>query len=182
MNTSYLLLADGFEEIEALGTLDILRRAGMQVTSVSINPTATVTGAHGITVEADMVIADEMPAADWVILPGGMPGASNLAESEAVRRLIERQSLQQGYIAAICAAPAVVLAPMGVLDGRRATCYPGFEQACYNASLKGDRVAVDGTVITAAGPGCTFDFALTIVRTVLGSDKADEVAAGMLLK
>ena len=181
MSTSFLILADGFEEIEAIGTLDILRRAGMQITTVSINPTTTVTGAHGVTVEADMVITDNMGDPDWVILPGGMPGATNRSASPQVCDMLRRQVLQQGNIAAICASPAVVLAPLGILDGRKATCYPGFEQSCPAATMTGEKVVVDGNVITAAGPGCTFDFAFAIVRTACGEAVMKEVASGMLL-
>lgn len=182
MEISYLLLADGFEEIEALGTLDILRRAGMQVSTVSINATNAVTGAHGVTVMADTVLGPETEAPAWVILPGGLPGATNLAECAGVSEMLQRQMRQQGYIAAICAAPAEVLAPLGILDGKKATCYPGFEAKCSKAFTDGSRVVKDGNVITAAGPGCTFEFALAIVTEACGADKAAEVAAGILLK
>lgn len=182
MEISYLLLADGFEETEALGTLDVLRRAGMQVSTVSINPTNTVTGAHGVTVVADTILAPETQAPEWIILPGGLPGATNLAECAGVNEMLHRQMRQQGYIAAICASPAVVLTPLGILDEKKATCYPGFETGNVKWVTDGSHVVKDGNVITAAGPGYTFDFALAIVAEAMGADKAAEVAAGMLLK
>lgn len=182
MKKSYLLLADGFEEIEALGTLDILRRAGMDVLTVSINPSFQVTGAHGVTVMADLMMEDEMGEPEWVILPGGMPGAQNLADDHRVRHMLEKQNDTEGYIAAICAAPAVVLSPLGILDGKRATCYPGFEAKCSKATVEGDRVVVLDRIITAAGPGCAFDFGLAIVEKALGKPTADSVASAMLLK
>lgn len=182
MKKSYLLLADGFEEIEALGTLDIMRRAGMDVLTVSINPSYQVTGAHGVTVQADILMENEMGEPDWVVVPGGMPGASNLASDQRVRRLLTRQNDREGNIAAICAAPAVVLAPLGIIDGLEATCYPGFEAECSQASVKGERIVVLDRIITAAGPGVMYDFGLAIVRKACGEAKAEEVAKGMLLK
>lgn len=182
MKKSYLLLADGFEEIEALGTLDILRRAGMDVLTVSINPSFQVTGAHGVTVLADLMMEEEMGDPEWVVIPGGMPGAANLAADHRVVHMIEKQNNTEGYIAAICAAPAVVLAPLGILDGRRATCYPGFEAQCSKASTTGERVVVLDRIITAAGPGCTFEFALAIVEKACGKEAADAVKEAMIAK
>ena len=113
MNTSYLLLADGFEEIEALSVVDIMRRAEMEVLTVSITDSKTVTGAHGIPVIADVTFAEvDCSAAEWLILPGGMPGALNLAAKSELRELLKAQNIKGGKIAAICASPAVVLAPL----------------------------------------------------------------------
>lgn len=182
MKKSYLLLADGFEEIEALGTLDILRRAGMDVLTVSINAGFEVTGAHGVTVNADVMMTSDMGEPEWVILPGGMPGARNLADDERVRDMIIKQNNCQGYIAAICASPAVVLAPLGVLDGKQATCYPGFEQSCKSVNMNGKRVVVDGTIITGKGPGCTFEFALAIVEKAYGADTAARISGDMIMQ
>lgn len=182
MKKSYLLLADGFEETEALGTLDVLRRAGLDVLTVSINPSFQVTGAHGVTIMADLVMNDFMGEPEWVILPGGMPGASNLAADRRVTEMLTKQSNTGGYIAAICASPAVVLAPLGILDGIDATCYPGFEGQCGGAAMTGARVVVTDTVITAAGPGCTFDFGLAIVEKACGSEAVKTLREQMLLK
>lgn len=176
-----MLLADGFEEIEAIGTLDILRRAGMDILTVSINAGYEVTGAHGVTVKADIVLNQEMGEPEWIILPGGMPGASNLADDSRVREMLIKQNNIQGNIAAICAAPAVVLAPLGILDGLDATCYPGFEAQCSKSNVKGERVAVTERVITGKGPGCTFEFALAIVEKAFGKDTATRIMSEMIM-
>ena len=182
MNTSFLFLADGFEEIEALSVVDILRRAEMEIVTVSITDTTSVTGAHGITVEADTTFAQvDFSAAEWLILPGGMPGALNLAAKSELRELLKAQNAKGGNIAAICASPAVVLAPLGVLDGKLATCYPGFEQALSNATLSEKPVAIDGNVITANGPAAATGFGLAIVAKSKGEDASRNVAEGMLL-
>lgn len=182
MQKSYLLLADGFEEIEALGTLDILRRAGMDVLTVSINAGFEVTGAHGVTVKADIMMTSDMGEPEWVILPGGMPGASNLADDKRVCDMLVKQSDRNGFIAAICASPAVVLAPLGVIDGKKSTCYPGFEQQCPNAIMNGERVVVTDNIITGKGPGCTFEFALAVVEKAVGLDTATRISGEMIMQ
>lgn len=182
MNTSYLFLAEGFEEIEALATLDILRRAGIAVESVSITVEHNVTGAHGIMVIADKTISQiDAAAAPWLILPGGLPGATNLAASGELVEMLKSQDVAGRGVAAICASPAMVLAPIGLLCGRNATCYPGCEGACEHTGFTGQPVEIDGNVITGKGPGYTFRFALAIVEQTLGKDVAAQVAAGMLL-
>lgn len=182
MNKSYLFLADGFEETEALATVDMLRRAGIGVSTVSVNPTHEVTGAHGIKVYADAIIsATDISGAEWLILPGGLPGASNLAGCAKLTEALVKQHLSGGKIAAICASPAVVLAPLGILDGRKATCYPGFEAQCEKAVMCSDAVVALDTLVTANGPGSTFKFALAIVRATLGDAAANQLASGMLL-
>lgn len=182
MSKSYILLADGFEEVEALATLDVMRRAGMDVLTVSINSGYQVTGAHGVSVHADLVIHDEMGDPLWVILPGGMPGAQNLADDFRVRHLIERQLNRNGMIAAICAAPAVVLGAMGLLNGRKVTCYPGFETYCSGASMQPEGVVVDDNIITAKGPAFAIPFGLAIVEKSIDSLAARQVAEGMLVR
>ena len=182
MNTSYLLLADGFEEIEALSVVDIMRRAEMEVLTVSITDSKTVTGAHGIPVIADVTFAEvDCSAAEWLILPGGMPGALNLAAKSELRELLKAQNIKGGKLAAICASPAVVLAPLGILDGKRATCYPGFEQALNKAKLSEKPVAIDDNIITANGPAAATGFGLAIVAMSKGEDVSRTVAEGMLL-
>lgn len=177
---SFVFLADGFEEIEAFATVDMLRRAGMDVITVSINEGVSVEGAHGVTVCADitldMVDGDE---AGWMILPGGLPGATNLAACQRVADLLRAQDRRGGDIAAICASPAMVLAPLGLLSGHRATCYPGCE--VDGLVFTGADVEVSGNIVTGKGPGLTMKFALAIIEKTLGKTKADEVAAGMLL-
>lgn len=184
MNYSYLFLADGFEEIEALTVVDVLRRAGIQISTVSINDTPVVTGAHGISVMADCLYTDvtNFNNADWLILPGGMPGSTNLAEFAPLCELLEAHAADGGNIAAICAAPAVVLAPLGILDKKDATCYPGFEEAARKkgAKMHDAPVIVDGNLITANGPASAMRFALTIVKQAAGEAKSQEIGSGML--
>lgn len=182
MEKSYLFLADGFEEVEALTVVDLLRRAGIEIETVSTNDTLAVKGAHNIEVAADIML-DECPEkAHIFIAPGGMPGASNLAANARVCELFSGQHARGGRVAAICAAPAVLLAPLGILDGYDATCYPGFEEALTagNAFHKNQRVVVDRNVITANGPSSAMPFALSIIEALSSQDKADQVAAGLL--
>ncbi len=182
MKTSYIFLADGFEEVEALTSIDVMRRAGMPVTTVSINDGVAVTGAHGVTVMADSVYADnDYREAEWLVLPGGVPGAPNLAAHEALCDELVAQVERGGKVAAICASPALVLVPLGVLDGRHAVCYPGMEVPVDGITWEQGSVAVDGNVVTGNGPAAAAPFALTLVAQSLGKDKACEVAAGMLL-
>lgn len=182
MNPCYIFLADGFEEIEAVTPIDVLRRAGLEVITVSVSDSLRVTGAHSVPFMADTLIAD-LPAdapAQWLICPGGMPGATNLAACDKLTSMLRRQFEAGGNIAAICAAPAVVLAPLGILDGREATCYPGFEQMCPDAIMKNQRVVALPGLITANGPSSALPFALAIAEATVGADKAREVAQGML--
>lgn len=182
MNTSYLFLAAGFEEIEAIATVDILRRAGIPVKTVSITEALQVTGAHGITVKADVIYDNTLfdsPA--WLILPGGLPGADNLYDFAPLQGLLENQlKSEHGRIAAICASPAVVLGQLGMLKGVKATCYPGFEEKMIGAIPEESAVVTDGKFVTGNGPANTIKFALEIVRQSLGDNIAREVGAGML--
>ena len=182
MRTSYIFLADGFEEVEALTCVDVLRRAGMPVTTVSINPGQEVTGAHGVTVIADSVFDEnDYEDAEWLVLPGGVPGAPNLAAHEGVCDALEAQYRRGDKVAAICASPSVVLAPLGLLDQRRAVCYPGMESPVGGARWDTGSVAVDGNVTTGNGPAAAAPFALALVEQSMGRDVSDQVAAGMLL-
>jgi 4-methyl-5(b-hydroxyethyl)-thiazole monophosphate biosynthesis len=179
---NYLFLADGFEEVEALTSVDVLRRAGMPVTTVSINPGLEVTGAHGVTVLADSLYDDnDYSVAEWLILPGGIPGAPNLAAHEALCNLLVSHEEAGGRVAAICASPAVVLGPLGLLADRNAVCYPGMEETVEGVDWGRGAVAVDGPVVTGNGPAAAAAFALTIVAQSMGRDVAHEVASGMLL-
>lgn len=182
MNKSYVFLADGFEEIEALGTVDILRRAGMTVETVGLNEDGIETGAHGVPVKADITLKDvDSDLAEWLILPGGMPGAQNLRDSERVCDLLRKHNAKGGRIAAICAAPAVVLGQLGLLEGKEAVCYPGFESQCTGAKMKEDRCVVSGNIVTANGPSSMTNFAYTIVCEAKGKRTADKVMNDMLL-
>lgn len=183
MNTSYLLLADGYEEIEALSVIDIMRRADMPVISVSITDSLHIGGAHGIPTLADATFdyVEFSYGVEWLILPGGLDGATNLAASPKVRELLKTHVANGGKIAAICASPALVLAPLGILDGKCATCYPGFEKALEKSTLSEKPVAIDGNIITANGPAAAFAFGLAIVAASKGEDVSRTVAEGMLL-
>lgn len=180
MNTSYVFLAPGFEEVEALTVIDVMRRAGMDVKTVSITDSRTVAGAHGIAVTADVVYEKtDFITPEWLILPGGMPGATNLSQYAPLNTLLLNQA-NSGKIAAICASPAVVLAPLGILDGKEATCYPGFEKQMHGAVCRDTAVVALDRLITANGPSAALRFALAIVANSMGESVAQEVGSGML--
>ncbi len=183
MRESYVFLADGFEEVEALTPVNVLRRAGMPVKTVSITSSLQVTGAHGVTVTADLIFDNTLfRGAAWLILPGGMPGASNLYDFDPLHGLLQTQfESKTGKIAAICASPAVVLGRMGLLKGREATCYPGFEEMMEGAARSEKRVVSDDKFVLGAGPALALKGSLAIVEAEFGREKADNVAAGMLL-
>lgn len=175
----YLFLAPGFEEIEALCPLDLMRRAGLKVTTVGVGG-CDVTGAHGITVRADIVdrdFSDDTP--EMVFLPGGMPGTLNLAASDAVKSAIRSVVACGGYLAAICAAPSI-LGDMGLLAGKEAICFPGFEDRLTGAHISRRRVVLDGKVLTAAGMGVALEMGLKIVEIFCGAEAADKLKHGIL--
>lgn len=174
----YLFLADGFEEIEALSCVDILRRAGVDILTAGVTG-KTVSGAHGIKVEADITVDECRDDAEMVILPGGSAGTDNLAASGGVASLVKDAAARNAYVAAICAAPTV-LGGLGLLEGRRAVCYPGLEGRLTGAVKSDERVCVDGRFITSRGPGTTSEFALTLVEILKGRRTADELRRGML--
>ncbi|MDE6459485.1 MAG: DJ-1/PfpI family protein [Paramuribaculum sp.] len=182
MKHSFIFLAPGFEEIEALATVDVLRRAEMTVTTVAVTAgSKTVEGAHGVKVEADIHINDaDLANAEWLICPGGMPGAANLAANKKVSAALTDQFKKGGKIAAICASPAIVLEPLGILAGREATCYPGMEGYIKTGIFQESPVVAHPTLITGNGPATTLRFALAIVRNSKGDEKAEEVGSAML--
>ena len=173
----YIFLADGFEEIEALCPLDILRRAGLETVTVGVGGKREIVGAHGIGVLADITDA-ELPkdSPELILLPGGMPGTKNLEASDVVRAAILDAKARGSFIAAICAAPSV-LGKMGLLCGVEATCFPGFEQYLVGATLSERKIVRDGRFITAKGMGVALEFGLCIVESLCGKEKADEIAA-----
>lgn len=183
MKESFLFLADGFEEVEALTAVDVLRRAGMPVKTVSITSSQLVTGAHGVTVKADVIYDSTLfkePA--WLILPGGLPGADNLHDFPPLLGLLKRQcESSDGRIAAICAAPAVVLGVEGLLNGHRATCYPGFESQLLGAEYVDAPVVTDDKFVLGNGPASALAWALAIVGVELGEEKSFSIANQMLL-
>lgn len=180
MKTAYVFLADGFEEVEALATVDILRRSGVQVTTVSVHPTDVVTGAHGVSVVADSLFVGHAYAeADMLVLPGGMPGAANLDAHEGVCAALKAHAEAGKWLGAICAAP-MVFGHLGLLAGKKATCYPGFESHLEGAEYTASPVEVDGNIITGKGPAAVFPFAYALAGALVGDEVVAQVKAGML--
>lgn len=172
-------LADGFEEIEAITIIDVLRRAGEDVATAGLKP-GPCTGSHGISVTPDCRIEDVDPAAlRMVVLPGGMPGASTLRDDPRVMKLLQSASANGAFTAAICAAP-IALARAGLHAGRRITSYPGFAKDLAGGTYVEDRVVVDGKVVTSRGPGTAIEFALTLVKLLKNEKVSNEVKAAML--
>lgn len=179
----YMFLADGFEEIEALCPLDILRRAGLEVTTVGVGNKDVIVGTHGIVVHADIpdvMYRDSNP--DMIILPGGMPGASNLDNSRVADCALRAAERHGSPMAAICAAP-MVLGKRGLLRGKRAVCFPGFEQFLDGAEISDtDTVVRDGNIITAKGMGAAFDFGLELVRYLIDDKTAQNIKNSVFAK
>ena len=177
----YVFLADGFEDVEAVIPVDVLRRGGQDVVTVSVmDDSQTVESAHGVTMIADTWIGDcDLTDADLLLLPGGMPGASNLYACEPLRQALVNQQEEGKMIAAICASPAIVLGQMGLLQGYRATCYPGFEQLLSGAEYTGELCTVDGNIITGEGPAAAFPFAYALLAILQDEATAQQIADGM---
>jgi 4-methyl-5(b-hydroxyethyl)-thiazole monophosphate biosynthesis len=174
-------LAEGFEEIEAVTIVDVLRRAGVGVTTAALGKAREVKGAHGVVVSADTTLEDARKKRwDAVVLPGGMPGATNLRDDARVREALCAVVEQGGTAAAICAAP-IALEAAGLLKGRKATAYPGFREELKSASARvADRVVTDGPIVTSCGPGTAMEFALTLAERFAGRETATSVRSGML--
>ena len=177
----YFFLADGFEEIEALCPLDLCRRVGIEAKTVSITDKNTVTGSHGITVISDLTAKDTLGEFDMIVLPGGMPGTTNLGESPVVEKAILTALEKDLYIAAICAAP-MILGKRGLLRGKEAICFPGFEKYLDGATVSDKKVVLDGKILTGAGMGVSHDFGLKIVEIFKGKDTADSLCSSVLYK
>ncbi len=178
-----VLLADGFEEIETITCIDLLRRAALDVKAVSITGEVLIKGSRDITVETDIKISDIEELPDAIVLPGGAEGAENLAKSKEVIDLIEKCFDEKKIIAAICAAPAVVLSKSKVLDNKKATCYPGLEEKFKDKTTYIDKgVVVDDNVITSQGPGTAAYFALEIIRQLRGENVTDAVRKKALVE
>lgn len=177
-----LLLADGFEEIEALTPVDILRRAGIEVVTYSVNGDLCVCGTHNIMVDADDVIENiHYEKIDCVILPGGMPGADNLENSHEVQELLDYASKNDILMCAICAAPKV-FGKFGYLKGKKATCFPGFEDRLVGATTTGNNVETDGKIITSKGMGTAMDFSLAILECMKDKKTADKMAVSTMYR
>jgi len=189
-----VLLADGFEDVEAVTPVDYMRRAGIEVTTVAVSQNRTVTSRWGgVKLLADTTIAEFLKVTaeektDWdaVVCPGGMPGAANLAASGEVSELLKNMSANGKLICAICASPVIVLFPLGLLKDRKFTCYPGMEEKTQGGVTHGSvwqdvRVAVDGNIITSRAAGTTGEFAIAIIEKLLDKETAKKIADAVLL-
>ncbi|SFG36836.1 DJ-1 family glyoxalase III [Prevotella sp. KH2C16] len=176
----YEFLADGFEDIEALAPVDILRRGGVDIKTVSVTGSEFAESAHGVTFKADLKFEDaDLGDADMLLLPGGMPGAKNLLEHHGVRDALTAQCESGKRIGAICAAP-MVLGYLGILKGKRATCYPGFEQYLKGAEYTHELVTVDGNIITGEGPAAALPYAYKILAILKDEETARQVEDDMM--
>ncbi|MCR5301824.1 MAG: DJ-1/PfpI family protein [Lachnospiraceae bacterium] len=178
----YVFLAEGFEEIEALTPVDLLRRAGIDVKTVSIDPKeSTVTGARGIGVLADTVISGiTVEKDDIIVLPGGMPGTLNLLGCDMLMKILDDHNAEGGRIAAICAAPARILGARGLLKGKKATCYPGLESHMDGATPVIETVVTDENITTSRGLGTAVDFACELITLISGKEKSDEIRSSVV--
>ena len=172
--------ADGFEEIEGLTVVDLLRRAGAEVLMVSVGEGLTVRGSHDIELKADVLFEEaEYGDSDILVLPGGMPGTLNLRNHEKLCALLKEFAAKDKKIAAICAAP-MILGELGILKGKRATCYPGFEEKLFGAEVCTERVVRDGNLTTSRGLGTAISFALELISQLYGEEKAEEIKKSVI--
>lgn len=177
-----IILADGFEEIEAITAIDMLRRAAIEVDICGLD-SDKIKGSKGIIVTADKVLTGKDTGYDACILPGGMPGAENLFLSDKVKNFLILMHKQNKIIAAICAAPAIVLAPLGILDNKYATCYPGMQDSFSDTTdYKEDDIVIDGNIITSRGPATALKFSIAIITALCGETMSQKIARGVLLK
>lgn len=175
MNQVYIFFAQGFEEIEGLTVVDLMRRAGISVTTVSIGDSLEVRGAHHIQVTADCRLSDaDFSNADMLVLPGGSPGTCNLESCKLLTDLLINFYEKGKYLGAICAAP-MILGHLGFLKGRKATCYPGFEKDLYEAEPVTDPVIIDGPIITSRGLGTAIEFACTLIGLLTNTETAERI-------
>ena len=182
MKRVLLFLARGFEEVEAVTPIDYLRRAGVEVTTIGIGG-RMIDGAHGISIEADTVLSELEGAEDYdgLVFPGGMPGAENIAVEERVLKLIDSFNRKGKIIAAICASPGVILAGTTVLDGKKATAYPGFEKKFgADTEFSSERVVRDGNIVTSRGAGTAAEFAIELIKIFTGEETAQSIKDGTL--
>ncbi len=182
MEKVYVFIAEGFEEIEGLTVVDILRRAGIETVMVSVSGELQVTGSHGIRVMTD-ILFDEKALQDgtYYVLPGGMPGTLHLGEHEGLCRLLKEAKQQGKKLAAICAAPTV-LGQLGLLEGEKAVCYPGREDCLTGAEVLYDETVVSGNVTTSRGMGTAIPFALCLLAQMQGKEAADKMGTGIVFR
>ncbi len=175
----YVFLADGFEEVEAIVPIDILRRAGAEVKTVGVGG-KIISGGHGVKIEADIECSQPLDEIEAIVLPGGMPGTLNLEKSEIVQNVIDAAAKNGAVIAAICAAPSI-LGHKGLLRGKKAVCYPGFEKDLAGAKVMTSQVCEDGNLITGNGPGAAFAFGLLLAKRLCGHN-TEKVKSDMIIK
>lgn len=177
----YVFLANGFEDIEGLAPVDILRRGGVEVKTVGIMGSEYVETAHGVTLKADVKFEDidNFDDADLLLLPGGMSGSLHLKNHKGVCDALEEQNEKGKYIGAICAAP-MVLGKLGILEGKKATCYPGFEKYLDGAEYTADMVTVDGNIITGRGPAAAMPYGFALLSLFVGRDDVKAIEDGMI--
>lgn len=176
----YILLAEGFEEVEALTPVDLLRRAGIETKLVGVTG-ETVCGARGISIVTDLGMDEiDLSSADMLVLPGGMPGTTNLYADNRVTDAVRTMADADKYVAAICAAPSIILGGMGLLEGRKATCYPCMENGMKGAEAVKTTCVTDGKFITSCGVGGALDFACALITALAGREKADEIASSVV--
>jgi 4-methyl-5(b-hydroxyethyl)-thiazole monophosphate biosynthesis len=183
-----IFLADGFEEVEAVTPIDYLRRANITVVMAAIGKETAVTGSHGIPLTADTAIdalqkSGDLDPAKWdcVFIPGGMPGSKNLAACEPVGSFLKKMAEAGKIVGAICAAPAVVLAPLGLLEGKRFTCYPGMEQNVTGAIHTEAMAVTDGNLVTSRAAGTTAEFAFALIELLAGGEQVEKVRAALMI-
>lgn len=182
MSKLAIFFAPGYEEIEALTVVDLCRRAGLEISMVSVDGSDKVTGSHGIEVTMDTTIdALDFDAPDCLVLPGGMPGTKNLEACEKLMAQIDAFAAAGKYIAAICAAPSI-FGHRGLLAGKKACSYPNFESHLEGAEVTAGPVSIDGNIITSRGMGTAIDFGLALVGLFCGQQKADELSAGIVYR
>ncbi len=181
MHKVYLFFADGFEEVEGLTAVDLLRRAGVDAKMVSIMGRKQVTGSHNIKIETDLLMEEIKERADMLVLPGGLPGTDYLREHQRLAKLLKRQYITGGWVAAICAAPSV-LGGLGILKDRAATSYPGCLDGMEVGTYQEEEVVVDGHVVTSRGVGTAIPFALTLIEVLEGKEAANQIAASIIYR
>jgi len=176
-----IIISPGFEEIEAITPIDILRRSGLEVITLGIG-SKSVKGSHNIVIETDFLIDDYIDVDDLegIVIPGGMPGATNIVNSTAAIKIVEKTYNKNCLVAAICASPGVVLGPLGLLVNRDFTCYPSFEDRVEGGIFLEQSVVVSDNIITSRGPGTAMEFSLAIVSYLISKEKADIISTALL--
>ncbi len=183
MKKVLIAIAEGFEEMEAIISIDMLHRGGLDVTTASVTDSNIIEGSRKIKIQTNILLGNFKELPDAIVLPGGMPGAENLAKSEKVKELLKNMNNQNKLIAAICASPAIVLAPIGLLDDKKATCYPGFQKNfTLSTTYTNENVVISKNIITSKGPGTAFYFALEIIKYLVGKEKMDDVRQKTLVE